>query len=270
MVKAAVIQMSSCLAVGINLLTLKRMVERAASAGAKLIIFPDRCTLFSVNATDYDINKEVLGEGRIQDYIQKLSRENDVWIIASGIPIVSEYSKLKYYLATVVYNDLGNLIEVYYQLPPTLPAVFQWTHMLLQNQEYGEFVKIVQTPFANIGLSTTYDIFCPEIFRYFKRQGADVFVLSAAMGSDLGVHAWTMLLKTRALENSTMILAANQSGFHEDANMLSHGNSAIIDDRGQVVDSVEIGEKVLVVELNCNSFKNICFDQNPFQLQYRR
>ncbi|WP_395946840.1 carbon-nitrogen hydrolase family protein [Caedibacter taeniospiralis] len=270
MAKVAIAQINACLAVGVNLLCLKRMVEKAAQNGAKLIIFPDRCALFSLNASDYEINKEILGEGRIQDYLQKLSQENQIWIIASGVPIVSEYSKQKYYLSSVVYDALGALHEVYYHLPPALPYAFQWTHSLLQDQEYGEVVKVIETPFANLGLTSTYDLFSPEVFRYLKKQGADIFVLSAAFSSDIGTHAWSLLLKSRALENSTMILAANQSGVHEDADMLFYGNSMAIDNKGQVLNHVETGEHILYVELDHESFKNICFDQNPFQLQYRR
>ena len=270
MAKVAVIQMNACMAVGVNLLCLKRMVEKAAEAGAKLVIFPDRCALFSINASDYEINKEILGEGRIQDYLQKLSRKNKIWLVASGIPIVSEYGKLKYYLASIIYDDLGNLLDVYYHLQPGLPYAFQWTHSLLVDQEYGATVKVIETPFAKIGLAATYDLFYPEVFRYLKKQGADVFVLSAAFSGDLGTHAWSMLLEARALENSTMILAANQSGFHEDAGILFYGNSMIVDNKGKVAEVVESGEKILYIDLNRKSFKNICFDQNPFQLQYRR
>ena len=124
MTKIAIAQINACMAVGVNLLCLKRMVERAADAGARLVIFPDRCALFSMNSSDYEINKEILGEGRIQDYLQKLSRDNNIWIIASGIPIISEYSKQKYYLASIVYNNSGELYEVYYHLAPTLPCIF--------------------------------------------------------------------------------------------------------------------------------------------------
>ncbi|WP_151192942.1 carbon-nitrogen hydrolase family protein [Cysteiniphilum sp. JM-1] len=270
MTKIAIAQINACMAVGVNLLCLKRMIERAADSGAKLIIFPDRCALFSMNSSDYEINKEILGEGRIQDYLQKLSRDNNIWIIASGIPIVSEYSKEKYYLASVVYNSAGDLYEVYYHLAPTLPCAFQWTHSLLQDQEYGEMVKVIKTPFANIGLISTYDLFLPEVFRYLKKQGADIFAVSAAFTQDMGAHAWMTLLRARALENSSMILAANQSGIHEDANLLFHGNSMVVDHNGQLAQRIEMGEQLLYAEIDTKYFKNICFDQNPFQLQYRR
>jgi deaminated glutathione amidase len=268
--KIAVIQMCSCLSVGVNLVTAKRLVVEAANQGAKIAILPDHFALFSKKSNDYAINKEILGEGRIQNFVQKLAQEYNIWIIASGIPLVSEYSDQKFYLATVVYNNRSQLVDVYYHLRPFLPLVYERASIKLEFQEYGGQVKIIKTPYGCMGLVSTYDLYSPEVFRYLRIQGADFFAVSSAMNSEIGVTSWRLMLKARALENNAAIFAANQSGFHEDMGLLTHGHSMILDDSAKVSACGEIGEKVLISAIDSASFKITHFDKHPFQLRYRR
>ena len=268
--KISVIQMCSCLSVGVNLVAVKRLVVEAANQGAQIAILPDHFALFSNRSDDYDINKEILGEGRIQNFIQRLSQTYNIWIIASGIPLVSEYSDQKFYLATVIYNNQGQLVDVYYHLRPFPPLIYARASIKLKSQEYGGQVKIVNTPYGRLGLAATYDLYLPEVFRYLKTQGANFFAVSGAINSEIGVASWRLMLKARALENNAAIFAANQSGFHEDMGLLTYGHSMILDASARVSTCSEIGEKVLISEINPESFKTTHFDKHPFQLKYRQ
>ncbi|WP_119344643.1 nitrilase-related carbon-nitrogen hydrolase [Facilibium subflavum] len=270
MSKFAVIQMCSSIAVGMNLLAVRRQVSEAAEKGAKIVALPDHFALYSKNENDYEIHKEILGEGRIQNFLQKLSVESGVWLIASGVPIISEYENHSFYLATIIYNDIGQLVDVYYHLSSQPPAAFADAHICFESQVYGEQAKVIKTPYANLGLASGFDLYSPELFRYLKQQGADIFVVSMAMDSDLGAASWSFMLKARALENNTAVLAANQSGFHEDTGILSYGNSSIILADGRVAQSIEIGEGVLVEAIASSTFHNTDADQGIFQLKYRR
>ena len=110
----------------------------------------------------------------------------------------------------------------------------------------------------------------PEVFRYLKQQGADFFALSAALPADIAANTWLPLLKARAIENHSFIFAANQCGFHEELGLLIHGHSSIINPLGQTVHCHDVGEKSITAQIDPKSFSNICFDHNPFQLQYRK
>ena len=144
--KISVIQMSSCSAIGMNLVATRRHILEACLHGAQVIILPDCFALFSKNSQDYNINKEILGEGRIQNYLQKLSQENSVWIIASGIPIISEYNQEKFCLATVACDDQGKLIDVYYHLTSAAPHTHNCHLDITKQQESGQQTKLINTP----------------------------------------------------------------------------------------------------------------------------
>ncbi|MFZ9035763.1 MAG: nitrilase-related carbon-nitrogen hydrolase [Francisellaceae bacterium] len=268
--KFAIVQMCSCASVGINLISARRKIMEAANAEAKVVILPDHFALLSKQDSDYDINKEVLGEGRIQNFIQKCAFENRIWIIASGIPLVSEYTDDKYYLATVVYNDEGHLVEVYYQLKSIKPNGYHDVFNGFDHIEYGQHAKVVETPYGNIGLTSSNDLYSPEIFRYLKQQGADIFAFCGVINADIGAVAWWPILRTRAIENQTIVLAANQCGYHEDTALLSFGHSAAITANGQTIVYQELGEKVLIMDIDPSTFSHINFTTMTFQLQYRR
>ncbi len=265
----AAIQMSSSSALGMNLIALRKHVANAASQGAKLIVLPDRFALFSPESNDYAANKEILTEGRIQLYLQKLCLSYNVWIIASGVPLYCEYDAKQFYLATLVFDNKAELIDVYYHLKPQIPLTGHARSLVFEDQSFGSKVVIIQTPFGKVGLASNYDLLVPEYFRYMSAQGAQIFAVSAAISSDFADY-WMMVLKTRALENSAYMVVANQCGYHEDMARLNHGNSMILDASANLLAHCDVGESVLMSHIDCELHTKMSFDYNPFQLQYRR
>ncbi|KFX20424.1 deaminated glutathione amidase [Pectobacterium betavasculorum] len=82
----------------------------------------------------------------------------------------------------------------------------------------------------NVGLMTCYDIRFPEFARRLVLDGADVLVLpSAWIKGPLKEAHWELLVRARALENTTYLVAVGECGIK------NIGNSMVVDPLGVVV-----------------------------------
>lgn len=86
----------------------------------------------------------------------------------------------------------------------------------------------------SVGLTICYDLRFPELFRAEADQGADIIVVPAAFTDATGRDHWELLLRARAVENQTMIIAAAQWGTSPDGTD-RHGHALIIDAWGRVL-----------------------------------
>lgn len=97
---------------------------------------------------------------------------------------------------------------------------------------------------------------CPLIcydlrFPAFARNGEEAYdlLLYVASWPDQRIYAWDALLKARAIENMTYVVAVNRCGTDENNNCYS-GHSQAIDPLGQYVTEPLDGEHILTIELN--------------------
>lgn len=90
----------------------------------------------------------------------------------------------------------------------------------------------VTTPLGRIGCLVCYDLRFPELARRQCQQGADLLICSAEW-PQARIDHWRTMLRVRAVENQTFVVAGN--GWGEVDGMNLGGCSAVIDPRGQVL-----------------------------------
>ena len=247
MTRFAVVQMCTCSNIGMNLITLRRHVAKAADDGAKLILFPDYCALLSENAADYDIHRERPGDGRIQNYLRNLARTYQIWIIAPGIPIACKSADKTFNLTTVIYDHKGELTRTHCQKTQKFPesaAQYVDNTATIKSTDLAAGAKVIKTPFGSIGLASKADIDELQYFPVMEHLKADIFAVFGAVCTKYG-KLWVSRLKAYALQHNTIILAANQAGYHEDLAKLFYGNSMLISQTGDVLQRCKVGENIL-------------------------
>lgn len=124
--------------------------------------------------------------------------------------------------------DSGRLLRLFDQLPPT--------NLAARNDDS-----------VKISLSLCYDIRFPELYRAYRKAGADMLINMAAWPKSRAVH-WEALSKARAIENQCFMVALTQSGLIE-GNEYNLGHSRIIDYNGEVIAEVADGEGGMFAEL---------------------
>ena len=103
-----------------------------------------------------------------------------------------------------------------------------------------------------VGLTICYDLRFPELFRAEADQGADIIVVPAAFTATTGRDHWELLLRARAVENQTMIIAAAQWGTSPDG-IDRYGHSLIIDAWGRALaDAGPSDDTIIVAEFDAS------------------
>ena len=100
---------------------------------------------------------------------------------------------------------------------------------------------------GTVALSTCYDLRFPELFRRQVDGGSQLFLVAAAWPLARLPH-WQLLLRSRALENQSFLLACNAAG-RQGAVELA-GRSAVVDPWGEVVAEAGAGPEILTVEID--------------------
>ena len=77
----------------------------------------------------------------------------------------------------------------------------------------GDQPMVVDMGFAKVGLSICYDVRFPELYAHMRNNmGADVFLIPSAFTVRTGAAHWEVLLRSRAIENQCVVVAAAQYG----------------------------------------------------------
>ncbi len=92
-IKIAAIQMASGPHVSANLSEAERLIEVAANQGAKLVVLPEYFAIMGLKEIDKVAVREVEGKGPIQDFLSKMAKKHDIWLIGGSIPLVSNFPK---------------------------------------------------------------------------------------------------------------------------------------------------------------------------------
>ena len=117
----------------------------------------------------------------------------------------------------------------------------------------GSYIKAGKNPVMvnldgiNLGLTICYDIRFPEIYRAYRKAGADILVNMAAWGSNKKIP-WDSMTTSRAVENQTYFVALTQTGkLREGANL---GHSMILDYKGDILSEIDKIEGGIFAEID--------------------
>lgn len=121
---------------------------------------------------------------------------------------------------------------------------------------------VVDTPLGRLGVAICYDWLFPETIRQIAFNGAEVIIrVSAYMdpwGSNEPMDWWTLVNRTRALENTTYVVAANQGARMEHYPPFGWpGSSMVVDYDGRILAQAEAGpgEKVVVAPIDIRALR---------------
>jgi deaminated glutathione amidase len=239
MPKVAAIQMNSVASVAANLDAARTLLEQARAQGVSLAALPENFAIMGRKESDKLAVSEMLGEGPIQAFLSRCARDLGIWIIGGTIPIRAEDGSGKVAAACLVFDEGGRFVARYDKIhlfDVDLPD---------REERYRESATIaagskpivVPTPVGRVGLSVCYDVRFPELFRMLQEQGAEILCLPAAFTAATGRAHWETLVRARAIENLSYVIAPAQAGMHESGRE-TWGDSMVVDPWGHILDRV--------------------------------
>jgi deaminated glutathione amidase len=249
-ITVAAVQMTSAPDVAANLATAGTLLEQAAQEGARIALLPENFSFMGLRDADKRAVAEREGAGPVQDFLSRRSRELNLWIVAGTTPI-SETPGERVAAACLVYNDQGERVARYDKMhlfDVDIPGRDE-KYRESSNIAPGSRLGLVPTPAGLLGLSVCYDMRFPELYRPMSAAGAQWFTVPAAFTVPTGRAHWEVLLRSRAIENLSFVVAAAQWGRHASGRE-TYGDSIIIDHWGTVLARLGSGQGVIVAQLD--------------------
>lgn len=250
MSKCAAIQMASGTQVSSNLLTAEKLIAEASKAGAKLVALPENFALMGEHETDKFKVAEVEGTGIIQQFLAASAKKYGVWLVGGTIPIIgTDTNKVR--AACLIYDDQGNRVARYDKMhlfDVNVPGTNE-KYRESDSIEAGDEPLVIDTPFGKLGIAVCYDLRFPEFFRTMSKQGVELLIIPSAFTAETGAVHWELLLRARAVENLSYVIAPNQGGFHRNGRK-TFGHSMIIDPWGIILDCYKTGNGFVIADID--------------------
>eukprot|EP01039_Chlorochromonas_danica_P003281 gene3281-3598_t len=239
----AAIQMCSKNDKSQNFLQTSNLIEQAIQAypGLSLVCLPENSAFLGSSQAETAAAGESLSapDGYISR-LQAIAREKKVWLSVGGFAEKSEeLAGSKVYNAHFLIDRNGNLKRpVYHKV-----HLFDCPLVGLQESKLaasGRSVVVMEVEGWRVGLAVCYDLRFPEFFeamRGAEGQPLDLLLLPAAFTVPTGAAHWEILLRARAIEQQCYVVAAAQSGQHNERRA-SYGHSMVIDPWGKIVNQL--------------------------------
>ena len=98
----------------------------------------------------------------------------------------------------------------------------------------GEIAVVADLPWGRLGLTICYDLRFPALYRALAEAGSSFLAIPSAFTRQTGEAHWHVLIRARAIENGSFVLAAAQGGKHENGRE-TFGHSLVVDPWGRVL-----------------------------------
>ena len=245
-VKYAGIQMQCTKSVEENIAKADKMVRKAASEGAKIILLPElfeRQYFCQERNYDYYLYARSLEEDEAVNHFKKVAAELEV-----VLPI-SFYEKdvNVFYNTTAVIDADGSVL-----------GICRKTHIPDDHYYQEKFYftpgdtgfKVWDTRYGKIGIGICWDQWFPETARGMAVQGAEILFYPTAIGSEpiLEVDSmphWRRCMQGHAACNVIPVVAANRIGEEyvepsdenggQKSSLVFYGSSFVTDSTGEIV-----------------------------------
>ena len=254
MKRMAAIQMASGPNVPANLNEAGRWISYAADTGADLVVLPENFAIMGMKQTDMLTIKEPQGVGPIQDFLKNMCIKHRVWIVTGTIPMTTD-DPLRIRAACLLINPDGDIVTRY-------DKIHLFDVKLDEGESYSESdvieagneIVVQDTPFGKMGLAVCYDLRFPEMFRRMADLGVELIVIPAAFTAITGKAHWESLVRARAIENLSYVIASAQGGYHANGRE-TYGDSMIVDPWGVIKDRLYRGSGFVIADLDLDKIK---------------
>jgi deaminated glutathione amidase len=118
-----------------------------------------------------------------------------------------------------------------------------------ETYESGSKLAMAETPFGKLGLSICYDVRFPTLFHALAVNGCGLVTVPSAFTVPTGEAHWHVLLRARAIETGSFVLAAAQGGVHA-GGRATYGHSLAVTPWGEIIAEGGTEPQALVFEID--------------------
>jgi predicted amidohydrolase len=238
--KIALLQMTAGVDAAANAATIVDAVREARAGGADILFTPEMSNMLDRNRARASATIRPEADDQVLAAVREAAIANGIWVHLGSLAVQGDTSTDKWRNRAFVIAPDGSIAARYDKIhlfDVDLPTGESWRESSVY--QGGEQAVAVRVGEAVLGLSICYDIRFPAVYAALSRAGADIVAVPAAFTVPTGQAHWHILLRARAIESACFVVAAAQTGTHEDGRS-TYGHSLVIDPWGEVL--LDMGE----------------------------
>jgi deaminated glutathione amidase len=231
--KIALLQMTSGTDPAANAAILTKAIEDAAVGGAVMLFTPEMSGLLDRDRKRGSANIRSEEDDIVLAAVREAAATHRIWVHLGSLALRRPDGKFAN--RGFVIDDKGAIRARYDKLhlfDVDLPTGESWR----ESAAYagGEGAVVVEMPIGPLGLSICYDLRFPALYQALSGAGATALAIPAAFTRPTGAAHWHVLMRARAIESAAFVIAAAQTGTHEDGRA-TYGHSLVVDPWGEVL-----------------------------------
>ncbi len=237
--KTALVQLSVTDDPAVNLPVTRDLVRQAAALGAGFILTPEVTNCLS---SDRDHQRRVLATEEHDGTLASLREDAErlgIWLLIGSLALLTEDADGRFANRSFLIAPDGSIAARYDKIH-MFDVNISATEQYRESSGYrpGNTAVVSDVGFARIGMTVCYDLRFPYLHRALAQAGAEVLTVPAAFNDTTGAAHWEPLLRARAIETGSYVLAPAQCGVHAPHNGRSrrtHGHSMAVSPWGEVL-----------------------------------
>ena len=228
------------------------MVREAAAAGATFIATPEGTNVLQKDRAVLLPMLKTLDQDPVVAGLRAAARDLGVWILIGSALVEREDGRAAN--RSVLVSPAGEITAAYDKLhmfDVDLPT--GETSRESATYEPGAQAVTARAGELKLGVTICYDLRFPALYRALALAGAEVMTIPAAFTRPTGAAHWEVLMRARAIETGSFILAPAQGGRHEDGRG-TWGHSIVVAPWGEVLAHLDHDEPgVLLANLDLSA-----------------
>lgn len=235
--KAGLVQMCASRSVEANLTEVSRLVREAAAAGAQYVQTPEITTLMETDRARLFVAVRPEEGNPALAHLRALARELRIWLHVGSMAVAVSADKLAN--RGFVISPEGRVAARYdkiHMFDVQLPNGDVYRES--KNYRPGDQAVVADLPWGRLGVTICYDLRFPALYRTLAHAGASIMAIPSSFTVPTGKAHWHVLMRARAIETGSFVIAAAQGGQHE-AGRSTYGHSLIVDPWGDVIAEIK-------------------------------
>ena len=252
--KIAIAQLTSVDNIACNFQQMKTLIHQATMQRARLVIFPENSLYMRIK--EGESLHEIHWQTEEIQRLQKLAMENNIFIHIT-LPFKESEDK-KLVNASILFSaSAEESSKIVYRKIHLFDIELEGQNAIRESDVFqaGHSASTFKIDDFVFGSSICYDIRFAELYGKYVKEEVDAIVVPAAFLVKTGAAHWEVLLRARAIESQSYVLAAAQAGTHisqknQNLKRETFGHSMVIDPWGEIIAEKKSDVGLIYVELD--------------------
>ncbi len=252
--RAALVQLCSSDDPAANLPVTMALIEEAVVGGAGFVLTPEVTNCVSASRTHQDNVLRTEAEDATLAALRDLAAARGMWLLIGSLALKTEDADGRYANRSFLIAPDG-CIAARYDKIHMFDVTISDSESYRESAGYrpGTQAVLAEMPFGSLGMTICYDVRFPHLYRTLAQAGARVLTVPSAFSPVTGAAHWETLLRARAIETGSYVVAPAQTGTHgasQGKPRQTYGHSLAISPWGEVLADGGTAPGVIYVDLD--------------------